>query len=53
MSDVDPIAIWNDPERVEMFASRDPDHRLVEIVEALPYPAAVRVLDLGLSLIHI
>lgn len=40
-------AHWNDPERVECFASRDPDHRLVELVEALPYPQGVTVLDLG------
>jgi len=47
MSAPDPIAHWNEPERVECFASRDPDHRLVELVEALPYAQAVRVLDIG------
>jgi SAM-dependent methyltransferase len=47
MSASDPIAPWNDPERVRCFASRDPDHRLVELVEALPYPQGVTVLDLG------
>ena len=47
MSMHDPAAHWNDPERVECFASRDPDHRLVELVEALPYPRGVTVLDLG------
>ena len=47
MSATDPIAPWNDPERVQCFASRDPDHRLVELVEAIPYPQGVTVLDLG------
>jgi len=47
MSASDPNAPWNDPERVRCFASRDPDHRLVEIVKALPYPQGVTVLDLG------
>jgi SAM-dependent methyltransferase len=38
---------WEDPERVERFASRDPDHRLVELLERYPDPAGVPVLDLG------
>jgi len=38
---------WNDPERVRAFAARDADHRLVELVDATPYPPGVRVLDLG------
>lgn len=47
MSPSDAIAPWNDPERVRCFASRDPDHRLVPLVDALPDPQGVRVLDLG------
>ncbi|MFW6206096.1 MAG: class I SAM-dependent methyltransferase [Gemmatimonadota bacterium] len=38
---------WEDPERVERFAERDPDHRLVALVEEYGDPGAVRVLDLG------
>lgn len=38
---------WEDPERVERFASRDRDHRLAELVEGYDDPAATRVLDLG------
>ncbi|MDX1676175.1 MAG: class I SAM-dependent methyltransferase [Longimicrobiales bacterium] len=38
---------WEDPERVERFADREPDHRLQRLVPAYDDPAAVRVLDLG------
>ena len=38
---------WEDPERVERFASRDPDHRLVELVDDYAAPGGARVLDLG------
>lgn len=38
---------WEDPERVAQFAERDPDHRLVELVEDYDDPASTRVLDLG------
>lgn len=38
---------WNEPDRVEEFAQRDPDHRLVQLVEDYPDPASIRVLDLG------
>lgn len=38
---------WDDPETVEEFASRAPDHRLVEWVRRYPDPAMIRVLDLG------
>ncbi len=38
---------WSDPERVERFAGREPDQRLVELIGDYPNPAAVRVLDLG------
>lgn len=38
---------WEDPETVEEFARRAPDHRLVKWVERYPDPSAIRVLDLG------
>lgn len=38
---------WEDPERVEEFASRAPDRRLLELLDAYDDPASVRVLDLG------
>ena len=38
---------WNEPEQVERFAVREPDHRLAALWEGVPDPAAVRVLDLG------
>lgn len=38
---------WDDPGRVERFASRPPDHRLLELVDDYGDPPAVRVLDLG------
>ena len=38
---------WDSPESVEKFARREPDHRLVELLDAEPDPAAIRVLDLG------
>jgi SAM-dependent methyltransferase len=38
---------WEDPERVEDFAGRPPDQRLMELLEAFPEPRRVRVLDLG------
>lgn len=40
-------AFWEDPDRVERFAGREPDHRLRALVEEYPDPAAVRILDLG------
>ena len=40
-------AFWNDPGRVEEFAARAPDLRLVELAAAYPEPRSVRVLDLG------
>ncbi|MDP2480802.1 MAG: class I SAM-dependent methyltransferase [Candidatus Palauibacterales bacterium] len=42
-----PNEFWGRPEQVEKFAGRDPDHRLVEIVEGFSEPEATRVLDLG------
>ena len=38
---------WNDPERVDEFAKRDPDHRLVELIKDYSEPSRLRVLDLG------
>jgi SAM-dependent methyltransferase len=38
---------WEDPERVERFAEREPDHRLAELIERYSEPGRVRVLDLG------
>lgn len=38
---------WEDPERVDRFAEREPDHRLAERVDDYPDPAGTRVLDLG------
>lgn len=40
-------AIWEQPESVERFAARDPDLRLVEILDRAGDPPSVRVLDLG------
>jgi SAM-dependent methyltransferase len=40
-------SFWDEPETVERFASREPDHRLVELLERFPEPADTRVLDLG------
>lgn len=38
---------WESPEMVKRFANRNPDHRLLELIEQYPTPGAVRVLDLG------
>jgi SAM-dependent methyltransferase len=38
---------WEDPERVNRFAERDPDHRLVALVGEYPHPTAIRILDVG------
>lgn len=40
-------SFWEDPETVDRFTDREPDHRLVELLERFPDPAATRVLDLG------
>jgi SAM-dependent methyltransferase len=44
---VTPDPFWEDPEVVERFASRSPDHRLQAIVEGCEDPTKLRVLDLG------
>lgn len=38
---------WEDPGRVEQFASRAPDHRLSALIEGVAEPGVIRVLDLG------
>jgi SAM-dependent methyltransferase len=38
---------WEDPERVEEFARKPPDHRLVPLIEAETEPSRLRALDLG------
>ncbi len=47
MSDSEPLPTWERPDTVDRFAARDPDLRLLEILEAVADPAAFRVLDLG------
>lgn len=42
-----PDDFWSRPEQVERFAGRDPDGRLVALVEELGEPSVTRVLDLG------
>ena len=42
---VDPA--WEDPERVEEFARKPPDHRLVPLIEAEADPSSLRALDVG------
>lgn len=38
---------WDQPETVDRFTDRAPDHRLLRIVEAVERPESTRVLDLG------
>ncbi len=38
---------WEDPERVEEFAAREADRRLLELLDSFEEPGATRVLDLG------
>jgi SAM-dependent methyltransferase len=40
-------SFWEDPERVEEFAARDPDHRLQKLVNEYPDAENTCVLDLG------
>jgi SAM-dependent methyltransferase len=40
-------AVWEDPERVEEFARKPPDHRLKALVEAEPDLSRLRALDVG------
>lgn len=41
------LGFWNAAECVERFAARDPDHRLVALLDEYDRPAVVSVLDLG------
>ena len=41
------LSFWESRAQVERFAAREPDVRLVELVDRLPEPSATRVLDLG------
>jgi SAM-dependent methyltransferase len=47
MSDVKVDTVWEDPERVEEFARKRPDHRLVALIEAEADPRRLRALDVG------
>jgi SAM-dependent methyltransferase len=38
---------WEQPDVVEQFAAREPDHRLLELLDRCERPEATRVLDLG------
>ena len=40
-------AFWEDPEKVEEFAGKPPDHRLRALIEAEPDPRRLRALDVG------
>jgi SAM-dependent methyltransferase len=40
-------SVWEDPERVEEFARKPPDHRLQALIEAEPNPGRLRALDIG------
>jgi SAM-dependent methyltransferase len=42
---VDPS--WEEPDRVDEFAARPPDHRLVALIGSEPHHRGLRVLDLG------
>jgi SAM-dependent methyltransferase len=46
-SDRKSLEFWEQPEQVEQFAKRDPDHRLIELTKQYADPGSVRVLDLG------
>jgi SAM-dependent methyltransferase len=43
----DAHSFWEDPDRVEEFAGREPDRRLLELLDSFEGPGATRVLDLG------
>jgi SAM-dependent methyltransferase len=47
MTGSDAASIWERPDSVEKFAHRDPDMRLLEILDRAAVPADLRVLDLG------
>jgi SAM-dependent methyltransferase len=41
------MSYWDDPEQVERFAGRAPDHRLLALADTYADPGATTVLDLG------
>lgn len=43
----EPSPFWEQPDQVEKFSGREPDHRLRELLSRFDDPAAVSVLDLG------
>ena len=43
----DTRSFWEDPDRVEQFAGREPDRRLLELLDSFEAPRTTRVLDLG------
>lgn len=43
----DALPFWDRPETVEKFAGRDPDHRLLELIDRFDDPSQTGVLDLG------
>jgi SAM-dependent methyltransferase len=47
MSEAKPLPFWEREEMVAQFAARDPDHRLVRLVDTFATPSRTRVLDLG------
>lgn len=47
MSEPQPASIWERPESVEKFALRDPDLRLMKLLDRAGNPSELRVLDLG------
>jgi len=40
-------SFWKNPETVDSFANRDPDRRLVQLLDCYADPPSTRVLDLG------
>ena len=38
---------WEEPEQVERFAGREPDHRLAKLIARYAEPRKIRVLDIG------
>jgi SAM-dependent methyltransferase len=43
----DKESVWEDPERVEEFATREADTRMMELIKQFGDPATTRILDLG------
>lgn len=47
MTSVRVEGFWESAEMVDRFSNRDPDLRLLDLIEQYPNPGAVRVLDVG------